>query len=231
MFSRVAAWHLLAAVLFVGQVVSVPEPKLVSADEASQHLAKRVAPTYPEMALIARIQGRVFLSAVIDEYGKVSSLKSVSGHPLLVQAALDAVKGWKYEPFKEGDKPVAVKTPVILDFSPDGEPREKYLQMQVNCSQQILHQGPKAEETCRHALDAAQKLAKSYVQERIGAYRNAGFAAKLAQKNDEATEDFKQQLLLARQALEQSPNAPQAPFHYQLADAYKNLGRPSSGRF
>src|ERR1700753_3778078 len=114
MIFRVAAWHFLAAVLFVGQVVSAPEPKLVSSDEASQHLIKRVTPIYPQMAALARIQGHVHLQAVIDQNGKVSSLKSIMGHPMLVASALDAAKGWKYEPFQEDGKPVSVKTEIKL---------------------------------------------------------------------------------------------------------------------
>ena len=216
-------WQLLA-ILLIGQVVSVPEPKLVSTYEANQHLAKRIEPAYPEMALAARIQGRVLLTVVIDPDGKVSNMKAVSGHPILVQAAQDAVKGWKFEPFKEGDKPVAVKATIELEFSPENESRGKYLQMQVSCSQQILHQAPKANETCTAALETALKLPQKNTQDRISAYRNAGFAAKLANKNDEATEDFKQQLLFARQSFEQAGNQTSTPFHVQLADAYKNIG-------
>ena len=58
---------------------------------------KSSAPVYPAIAAKMRIEGTVKLEATIDPDGSVSDVKVVSGHQLLVQAAVDAVKKWKYE--------------------------------------------------------------------------------------------------------------------------------------
>lgn len=58
---------------------------------------KTVPPVYPAIAVKMRIEGTVKLDATIDPDGTVSDVKVVSGHQLLVQAAVDAVKKWKYE--------------------------------------------------------------------------------------------------------------------------------------
>lgn len=58
---------------------------------------KTVAPVYPAIAAKMRVEGTVKLDATIDPDGSVSDVKVVSGHALLVQAAIEAVKKWKYE--------------------------------------------------------------------------------------------------------------------------------------
>ena len=58
---------------------------------------KTVPPVYPAIAVKMRVEGTVKLEATIDPEGRVSDVKVVSGHQLLVQAAVDAVKKWKYE--------------------------------------------------------------------------------------------------------------------------------------
>jgi TonB family protein len=58
---------------------------------------KTVPPVYPALAVKMRVEGTVKLEATIDPDGSVSDVKIVSGHQLLVQAAVDAVKKWKYE--------------------------------------------------------------------------------------------------------------------------------------
>lgn len=58
---------------------------------------KTVPPVYPAIAMKMRVEGTVKLDATIDPDGTVSDVKVVSGHTLLVQAAVDAVKKWKYE--------------------------------------------------------------------------------------------------------------------------------------
>jgi len=60
---------------------------------------KRVNPTYPPLARTARVQGSVVLAAVIGKDGSIQNLHVLSGHPLLTQAALEAVKQWRYKPY------------------------------------------------------------------------------------------------------------------------------------
>jgi protein TonB len=76
----------------------------------------QVRPEYPTLAKQARIQGQVQIDAVLDEQGNVIEMKIVSGPPLLYQAALDALKKWKYEPTYLNDQPIAVQMIVTITF-------------------------------------------------------------------------------------------------------------------
>lgn len=76
----------------------------------------QVHPDYPTLAKQARIQGQVQIDAVLDEQGNVVEMKIVSGPPLLYQAALDALKKWKYEPTYLNDQPIAVQMIVTITF-------------------------------------------------------------------------------------------------------------------
>jgi protein TonB len=77
-------------------------------------------PVYPALARQARIQGNVVLHAIIDKEGKVAQLEVISGHPLLVQSALDAVKQWRYKPTQLNGDPVEVDTTITVTFTMGG---------------------------------------------------------------------------------------------------------------
>jgi protein TonB len=76
----------------------------------------RPNPVYPPLARQARIQGKVQLHAIIDKDGRVGELQVVSGHPLLVKAALDAVQNWRYQPTILNGEPVEVDTTIDVNF-------------------------------------------------------------------------------------------------------------------
>ena len=73
-------------------------------------------PNYPPLARQARVEGQVLVDAILDEQGNVIDMKVVSGPPLLYQAALDALKTWKYEPTYLNDQPIAVEMIVTITF-------------------------------------------------------------------------------------------------------------------
>jgi protein TonB len=75
-----------------------------------------VEPVYPALARQTHIQGTVVIDAVLDEHGNVVEMKVVSGPPLLIQAAMDAVGRWKYEPTYLNDEPVPVQLNVTVTF-------------------------------------------------------------------------------------------------------------------
>jgi protein TonB len=84
------------------------------------NLIRRVQPEYPALAKQARIQGTVLLRAVIDREGTIQDLQVISGHPLLVRAAINAVRLWRYRPYYLNDQPVEVETQVTVNFSLSG---------------------------------------------------------------------------------------------------------------
>ena len=80
-------------------------------------LIQRTEPTYPTLARAARVQGDVILSAVIDTNGQIQNLQLVSGHPMLVPAAIAAVKQWRYKPYLLNGQPVEVETTITVIFT------------------------------------------------------------------------------------------------------------------
>jgi len=76
-----------------------------------------VQPEYPALAMQAHVWGVVVVDAVIDEHGNVVRARAVSGHPLLVAAALKAVLQWKYEPTLLNGTPTAVEMEVTVRFN------------------------------------------------------------------------------------------------------------------
>jgi len=74
-------------------------------------------PEYPPLAKMARIQGTVRLEAIISRDGTIQDLKMISGHPLLVKAALEAVQRWRYQPTLLNGEPVEVVTEVDVTFT------------------------------------------------------------------------------------------------------------------
>jgi protein TonB len=80
-------------------------------------LIRRVDPVYPELAKRARVEGRVLLAVTVDEEGSVFEIRVIAGHPLLVEAALSAVRQWKYSPTLLDGKPVAAIITVTVRFS------------------------------------------------------------------------------------------------------------------
>ena len=79
-------------------------------------IINKVSPVYPDVARTSRVQGQVVLRAVIGKDGSVENLQVISGHPMLTQAALDAVKQWKYRPYILQGRPVEVETQVTVIF-------------------------------------------------------------------------------------------------------------------
>jgi len=84
------------------------------------NLIHRVQPEYPALAKQARIQGTVVLRAVINREGTIQDLQVLSGHPLLVQAAINAVRQWRYRPYYLNDQAVEVETQVTVNFTLSG---------------------------------------------------------------------------------------------------------------
>jgi TonB family protein len=80
-------------------------------------ILSQTRPEYPPLARQARIQGNVVLHVVIDKEGKVAQLEAISGHPLLVQSAMDAVRQWRYKPTLLNGQPVEVDTTITVTFT------------------------------------------------------------------------------------------------------------------
>ena len=84
-------------------------------------LITKVNPNYPPEAEKQHVDGAVLLHIDIDRSGNVSKVGPVSGHPLLIPAAMEAVKQWRYRPYLLNQKLVEVETTVLIKFVISGE--------------------------------------------------------------------------------------------------------------
>jgi periplasmic protein TonB len=94
-----------------------PERIRVGGQVQPPRVTNNPSPIYPPLARQARIQGVVKLEGIIAKDGSVIELKVISGHPLLIQAAMNAVSNWRYEPTLLNGVPVEVITTIDVNFT------------------------------------------------------------------------------------------------------------------
>jgi TonB family protein len=118
---------LLTTVLAFGVVVAsvdaqVLQTPTVKLEELATHLMSYVAPIYPAEAQSAHVQGDVVIHVEISPDGEVRSARVVSGPPILGQAAVSALKQWRYSPFHSGLETIAVRGNVLVSFTLGDKP-------------------------------------------------------------------------------------------------------------
>jgi protein TonB len=100
-----------------------PKPKAplrIGGNVMAASLIRKVDPIYPPIAKTAHISGTVVLHAIIGKDGSVQDLQYVSGPPLLMKSALDAIRQWRYKPTMLNGEPVEVDTTISVVFSLGG---------------------------------------------------------------------------------------------------------------
>lgn len=97
----------------------IPKRLVVSQGVSLGMVQSKIEPIYPIIARKARVQGTVTLRAIISTHGTIESLQVVDGHPMLVAAAMDAVRQWRYKPYMLSGQPVEVETTVFVNFHID----------------------------------------------------------------------------------------------------------------
>lgn len=112
---------MIASVLLVGgaeaqQAVPSGTRLRVASDLQQAKLVSTAMPVYPVLAKRGRIEGTVRLTATIDKEGKVEKIETVSGHPILEQSAVEAVKKWRYKPTTLNGENVEVVTTIDVVF-------------------------------------------------------------------------------------------------------------------
>ena len=103
--------------LQVMQALSTAPPMRVMIGVQRARLINQVQPVYPQEAKDQKIQGTVMLHVIVSTDGSVHQIQVVSGHPMLVQAAIDAVRQWRYQPVLLNGQPVEVDTQINVVFS------------------------------------------------------------------------------------------------------------------
>jgi periplasmic protein TonB len=92
----------------------------ISAGVAVGLLLQKNAPIYPQIAKTARVSGTVVLQATISKTGTIQNVQAISGPTMLRQSAIDAVRSWRYRPYKLNNDPVDVETTIDVVFSLGG---------------------------------------------------------------------------------------------------------------
>jgi len=95
---------------------TVEDSLRVSPETMEKRIITKVEPIYPEAARIAGTEGRVELGAMIGPVGSVERLWAISGPPILVQSATEAVRSWKFEPYLSSGKAVEVESRIVVEF-------------------------------------------------------------------------------------------------------------------
>jgi TonB family protein len=152
-----------ASSVLVAQTIS--SPLIVDEHTAEQHQLSHVGPVYPPIAKAAHVRGDVKIQLGIDATGRVVSTNILSGPPMLVGAATDAVRRWTYAPFMQDGHAVAARTVVTVPFNlnlPGDEAEgdkiaEKYFPADQVCREDLAKRDfSKAAIACRQAAEIAE---------------------------------------------------------------------------
>jgi protein TonB len=99
---------------------AAPKKVSISAGVMVGMLIQKTQPVYPPIAKAARVSGTVVLQATISKGGQIEGLHVISGPAMLQQAAMDAVRTWRYRPYLLNNEPVEVETTVNVIFTLGG---------------------------------------------------------------------------------------------------------------
>jgi TonB family protein len=223
----VKLWAVLALLVCasLSQGQTAPKPGEISSAVANEHLLKKVDPVYPPLAKATRVQGKVVLRATISQAGTVADVKVESGHPMLIPAALEAVKQWQYQPFLVDGHSAEISTTIEVPFSlgiPEGELKkeqeaaDRYFKEEDKC-RELVHskQYGDAESSCRTAVELVENLPAERQNERRMAYEFLGHSLLFQKKFSDALIPYQKELAIAQASLK--------PYEAELGYAYHDM--------
>lgn len=226
---------LLFSACTVGQ--SVAQTLTVDKTTAATHLLKRVEPLYPPIAQAANVTGTVELNATVGSDGSVTSVKAVSGPPMLIQASIDAVRGWRYAPFQQEGKAIQTVVPVSLIFgvAPDKSKlatdqraaAQAWFPVNDKCRAALRERDANAAvKVCKQGVDLADSTGLQTSSDKLGdmdAHEEYGHALLLARRPSEAL--IEEEKAVARAAADLKPSDEEyANTLYWRATAQQALG-------
>jgi TonB family protein len=116
-FTPISTEHIAEVTTALASGESLPSASVATSEGAvPARLLHRVEPVYPADARRLRIEGAVVLRAALDEAGKVKSVAVVNGNPMLANAAMAAVRQWRYAPSELNHRPAASTTDITIVF-------------------------------------------------------------------------------------------------------------------
>ena len=222
---------IIVVLVFATSAFGQTMPTRIQPDEAAKHLVRKTPAAYPPSAELARIQGNVILEIAIDPSGQASARRLVTGHPMLVQAAIASVDQWRYQPFEVNGKPVTALTFVMVTFgnpaNHDVEDRAEILFQNdfwnaIESAQLALGKGDysDAEQQLNRARDFLAPVSdgRHNVPERWRLMTTMGHVA-MAQNKDDEAEQYYQKALALRQNDDKDAPATAATLAF-LSDLY-----------
>jgi TonB family protein len=227
-------------VSLLGQIsfAQMSNPNTVSESDARQHLLQHEEALYPPIAKAVRVQGDVLIGLVISEGGQVASEKVVSGPAMLQQAALDAVKTWRFAPFQVNGVSMQVATTLTIPFhidKPAGSPTaeqdkaaQAWFALSDKCRSALKAQTVEdAIDRCKEALDMSYKagdLNSSDQLARVESLQQYGRALVLGHKAQAAIEQENKAIQEAKKCLTETNQEFAMPFYWR-AIAEASLGQ------
>jgi TonB family protein len=202
-------------------------------DEAVRTTLEKVQPEIPPLAKQMRIQGTVRIEICVSEAGEVIRTKAVNGHPILIPAAIEAAKKWRFKPRMNNNAAVPFKTVLEILFSQGSTPAEiqdeskindQYFQAQDRCRGSLqANKLNEAAKQCQESIDLAERLPKERTNERRLAYSFTGQAYFGEKKFDSALGLYQRELDIAVRSLNPD-DAELAYAHHHVALAQHALG-------
>lgn len=112
----IGQWKRIAAAIVLAAIPAWAEEIRVTQDEALKAAVSKATPEYSTMARQLKIEGEVKVDILIDEEGAIEKIGGTTGNPMLVQCAKDALKRWKFTPFKAEGKPAKAAATLSFKF-------------------------------------------------------------------------------------------------------------------
>jgi TonB family protein len=189
------------------QAQQAAQPLGLDGDVVGAKLIHKVSPVYPEIARTAHVSGTVVLHALIGKDGRVKRVKTVSGPALLIQAAVDAVRQWQYEPTLINGQPMEVHLTLSVVFDLSGPPAPTSQQVSGAAPSGIPSKGePQSQAT------APASPADSQLQASILKLLDVMHSTSVAQSGAKAMMQQLRPVLIA--------SLPDTPHRDQIVDAY-----------
>ncbi len=186
---------------------NVGEPARLLEQAALQLAINKVPPTYPQQAKAVRLEGIVTLRILVTAKGIVDQVEVVSGHPLLVQEAINAVRQWKFKPYVEYGRATPFTTELQIPFTLDIPKEERELREELKRlvfeGQKALKTGDKigAEKSLRQAVALGEKLPDDYYLDFTAGLEALGGVYLRERKYQEAEQQYQRELEILRRHL------------------------------
>lgn len=193
--------------------------------QAEESAVQRGAVEFPPLAKAARVQGVVRIEVCVSEVGEVVLAKPVSGPPILIGAAVESAKKWRFKPVGTGPFKTILEIPFSLGGTPaeiadEEKTNDRFFEEDRKCRESLRNKNfDEALALCKVSVDLAEKLPKERANERRLAYQTVGHVL-FAQLNfGEALKYYTTELQIGLSSLQ--------PYEAELAYAYHDVALAS----